>query len=510
MRISRSKRPAPPRPHSVPKPPRRLLLGLALLTAFALGFLSHSYGWYETPLQWGTLLVREPRAAAALWRARAALPVVNLEARFSDYQRLSTLRERARQLGVHVPFAEETLRADMVSNDGQRHAVTVRLPGGPAIVADGDAWTLEVSPADTGDWLRLTPVDDLRRAFAWQQLGYLDALRQEGFAAATQAPVRLHVNGASWGLYILETPAPVEGAVFFDAQAAWEAQAAGEPLSEGGFRYAAVASTDALSPTLQAAAARLRAVQLGERPLSEVCDAASLGRFLALTALWTGQSAPDWRTLRWQYAPATGLLAPVGIGQSWDAPAPLPATFYDDPAVQVAYARALTELSTPAYLEQLRRASGATLAQHWLALGATQITPPWESLARHQRTLRARLAPPHALAATLTPDGRDFVLQLVNTQPFPLHIMGVDAGGAALHSLDPAWVIAADRPHLIDADENLVLRAASGAQVQPVRLRLPWRLAATGGDTLFVVGRLWEAGAPELRVPVLESGEAAP
>lgn len=488
----------------------RAALGLALLAAFALGFLARHYGWYETPLRWGALLVRNPRAAATLWRTRATLPVINLEVRFSDYQHLSTLQERAQRLGIHVPFEDETVRGVLLSGAGQRQSVTLRLPGGPATLAHSDAWSLEARLDDTDDWLRLMPVDDARRTFAWQQLGYLDALHREGFIAATQTPVRLQVNGASWGLYILETPAPVEDAVFFDAQAAWEAQAAGEPLTEGSFRYATVASTDALSPTLQTAAAHLRAVQMGERALSEVCDAETLGRFLALTALWTGQPAPDWRTLRWRFDPATGLLAPVGVGQPWDAPTPLPEAFYDDPAVQAAYARALAEFSTPAYLERLRRTSGATLEQQWLALGATQITPPWEILEGHQRTIRARLAPPKALTATLTPDGADFVLQLVNAQPFPLHIVGLDAGSAALHPLDPAWVLAADRPHLVEADGRFILRAATGAQVHPIRLRLPRHLTGAGGDTLFIVCHLWEAGGPELRVPVLEPGEAWP
>jgi len=508
------------------------VLGIALLAAFALGFFTHYYGWYETPLHWGTALLREPLAfpgaITTLWRARATLPVMSLEIRFNDYQRLSSLRDRARQSGVHVPFEDEAVRAVMVSNTGQRHTVALRLPGGPATLADGEAWTLELRQGDAGDWLRLIPVDETRSTFAWQQIGYLNALRQEGFAAATHTPVRLEVNGAPWGLYILETPASVEGAVFFDAQAVWEAQAAGEPVAEGGFRYATVASTDALSPTLQAAAAHLRAVQLGEHALSEVCDVASLGRFLALTALWTGQPAPDWRTLRWRYDPATHLLAPVGVAQparlsspqAWDAPAPLPEAFYDDPAVQAAYARALTELASPAYLEHLYRTSGATLEQQWLALRTasptpSRVAPPWDSLERHQRAMRARLAPQHALSATLEPDGPDLIVQLVNLHAFPLHIVGLDAGGAALHPLDPAWVVAADRQRLVEAGDDgaqprFVLRAAAGAQVHPVRLRLPWHLAAAGGDTLFIVCRLWEAGGPELRIPVLEPAPYSP
>lgn len=478
--------------HFQPGVPQILLI-FALLAAFALGFLAHQYGWHESLLRWG----RAPRATFAAWRARAALPVVAVELRFSDYQQLASLRERALRLGVHVPFADEAVPATVIFGAGTRESVDVRLPGGSDTL-QGAAWPLELRRAGATDWLRLIPVDETRPEAAWQQWGYLEALRREGFAAATQTPVRLELNGSSWGLYILETPAAVDVALRFEAQAAWEALAAGELLTDAGLRYATVTVSGA--PLVATTAlAHFR----DARQIVDACDAESLGRFLTLTALWTGQPAPDWRTVRWAYNPATQQLAPVGVGQPWVAAAPLPEAFLDDLAVQTAYARALAEFSRPVYLEQLRREWGAALEQQWVTLGGDSGVSPWSFLEAHQRTMRVRLAPTRALAVTLEPDD---VLSLANLQPFPVQIVGVDAGGAGLHALDPTWVLPEDRTQLVEAGGAFVLRAVSGALPQPARVSLPRDLTATGGDGLTIICRLEDANGPELRVPVVDFG----
>lgn len=445
-------------------------------------------------------MLREPRVALTTWRTRTALPAVTLDIRFDDYQQLSEAHDRARRQGVHVPSEEETVAATALLGAGTRESVEVRLLGGP--IRPDEAWALEVRRADTTPWLRLTPIHATRAPSAWQQWGYSEALRREGFAAATQTPVQLEVNGSPWGRYILETPAPVDVALHFDAQAAWETVASGDPLAAGNFRYAMPTFSGHPPALTDAARARFRDVQRGAATISEVCDAEALGRFLALTALWMGESTPDWRALRWRYDSATRQFAPVSGGQSWADPAPLPAAFLDDPAVQTAYARALAELSSPAYLEQVRREHGAALATHWQALGATADPPPWARLEAHQRAMRARLAPEHPLAATLEREGAAFALHIANPHPFPIHIVGLDAGGMGVHTLDPAWAAEEDRVHLVNAEGAFVLRAASGALPHPVRVALPRQLTTAGEEGLTLVCRLWGTDGLELRAPV--------
>ncbi len=504
MRILPPRQTAPARTSPLRPGAPLALLAFALAAAFLLGFLTRAQGWDAALLRWG----RDPRAALAVWRARSPLPTLAMDMRFADVQRLAALRERALQLGVHVPSVDEAVPVSVVFGDGRRVEVEARLPGGPATFMAGELWSLELRALGTADWLRLTPIEAIGPEVAWQQAAYLDALRREGFLAATQTLVRAQLNGRDVGLYMLETPASAELLLAFDPQLAWAALAAGQPLTEGGFRHAdATIITGVDSPAAPAALADLRAFQTGAATLSTHCDAEALGRFLALTALWLGEPAPDWRTLRWAYDSTTQQLAPVGAGIPWAAVAPLPEAFFDDPAVQAAYARALAALSTPAYLEQLRREQGATLEAQWLALGGEGS--PWPLLDAHQRTIRARLAPERAVAATLAREGADFVLYLANLQPFPVQIAGLAAGGAGVRALDLAWVLPEDRALLVETGDALVLRAARGALPQPVRVRLPWSLTTAGGDTLTLAARLWDAPAPELRIPVTEF-EAAP
>lgn len=108
--------------------------------------------------------------------------------------------------------------------------------------------------------------------------------------------------------------------------------------------------------------------------------------------------------------------------------------------------------------------------------------------------------------------GESAWLRLMNLQPFPVLVVGLDAGGAARRALDPAWVVMEDRDLLLQTEDGaLVLRAARGPGSQTVRVRLP-REAATGGE-LAILCRLWNVPGPEARAPVLESlpvFEAAP
>lgn len=439
---------------------------------------------------------------------RSSVPVVVIDMRFADYQQLSAARDRALRVGTQLPSLDGIVEATVTVGAQSPVSYEVRLPGGSAERLEGDAWPLELRPVATTAWMHLEPIDEARSEFAWQQWAYLDALAREGMDTATQTLVRVALNGAQWGLYLLETPAPAEVRLRFDAQALWEAQAAGANIAEGAFRYAVVTSEGEPTFALDVAASRLRAAQRGDLPLSEVCDAEVLGRFFALTMFWTGQPAPDWRTLQWGFDSSIHKLVPLGAGMRWPDSEPLPEALLDDPVIQAAYVRALGVLAEPAYLERLRDEVGEELEQRWAVLGITSPAAPWEALAGHQERIRALLAPRHALAATLerdaaVPDG-GYVLLLANLQRFPLLVVGLDAGGAALRSLDREWVELENRGRLVTDGDLLILRGASGDLLQPVRVRLPWNLATAGGDALAIVCRVWGSSGPELRIPVTE------
>lgn len=513
MRVQPSSRVSKAAPSRLP--PRfgasALLLGLALLLAFILGFLSHQQDWAGSVRAWGSALLRSPQGVFAAWRARQQLPTLTLDLGFSDYQLLASARAQALQQGAYIPRVEQVVTANAsLPGASDTRPVELRLPGGSTLGEAEDAWSLELRPEGLEAWQRLIPVTDV--AFAWQQWGYIETLRQNGFAASELELLHLTVNGASWGLYLLETPAPAALIVGFDARPAWEALAQGQVLHDGGFRYAVPAVSAAADPAAPQAYALFRAVAEGERPLSSVSDAESWGRYLALTLLWTGAPAPDWSTLRWSFDATTGQFEVLGSSQP-AVISPLPATFFADPVVQTATARALAEVAQPAYLETLRQSLGEALDLQWVVLGgasselasAARLAEPWSILLAHQRAIRAYLAPERPLAATLEPSGDDFVVRLANLQPFPLHVTGVEAGGAARRDLELSWVNPAGSEALLEnAAGAFVLRAAASNALQPLEVRLPRELLSSGGE-LVLLCKVWDAPAPEVRVSVLET-----
>jgi hypothetical protein len=479
-----------------------------LLLAFGLGFLSHQQDWVGSVRAWGSALLRSPQGVFAAWRARQQLPTLTLDLGFSDYQLLASARAQAWQQGVTIPRVEQVVTANAsLPGAGGARPVELRLPGGSVLGAAEGPWSLELRSGET--WQRLVPVTDALSA--WQQWGYLETLRQHGFAASRLELLQLTVNGASWGLYLLETPATAALTVGFDARPAWEAVAQGQVLPgqtspDGGFRYAVPAVSSADDPAAPQAYALFRAAVEGERALSSLSDAEAWGRFLALTLLWTGAPAPDWSTLRWSFDATTGRFEVLGSLQP-AAISPLPAAVFADPAVQTATARALAEFTQPAYLETLRQSLGEALEWQWAVLGgaSADLADPWSVLLSHQRAMQAYLAPERPLAATLEPSGDDFVVQLVNLQPFPLHVTGVDVGGAARRDLELSWVNPAGSGALLEnAAGAFVLRAAGEYAPQPLEVRLPRELLSPGGE-LVLLCKLWDAPTPEMRVSVLET-----
>lgn len=509
MRISRTRRKSPPPGITFRSAAIWIFYIFAIFGVFTLGFLAKQYGWIDIPMRWTQMLLVNPRSAIAGWRAYTQLPVVKLDIRFTDLQQLTSYWEAALRLGVHIPFEDEVVTAASVLGNGQREAVDIRLPGGPVALISKDAWSFEIHRQDSVDWLKLIPVGYEYASSYWMQFGYLESLRVSGFAAAQLALVRLEVNGSPEGLYVLETPAEVDMDVYFDATALWQAMAAGDPVEQGHFRYASISSTHALPSSGQAALQQMQALTTGESALSEVFEAEEMGRFLALTALWSGHFMPDWRTIRFDYDTATQRFTPVGTAQFWTDHAHLPEAFIGDPAVQVAYAGALAEIVQPDYLLNLRHQVDTNLDTPWTILSTLALDDPWEELELNQRAVRAYLYPENPLSATLEVEGTDYVLKVSNLRPFPIQLIGLDAGGSGLQVIDPAWITEADMGKLIVNGQDTILKANTSAYAKPVHIHLSRPLTAAGGDSLSIVCQLWNVPGPVLYVPVIEQDQLA-
>lgn len=461
-----------------------LQVGLLIL-ALVLGFVIHREGWHR-PL---VAFVQRPSFTATALLHRSNLPTLYVDLRFADYQRLGEKRDQAFHLGVNIATDQDYVPATMSTADGAV-AVQMRLLEGPTVALKGDAWPFDVTIEDDGalfDLRRFTlvPADEAVLSM-W---GYLETLRQAGILSPRHYLVHLVWNGRPLGLYALEERLTVESLAAqgrpqsviasFDRSAYWEAYARLEDALPGsGFQYAQVAVDCASSPPDAAcddAARRLLALQAGEGVPSDAFDADKMGMFLALTTLWRGTSELDWRTLRLAYDPVTARFEPIGTGDVLTPIAPLPDAFTDDPLIQVAYVRALAQLSHPDYLTQLQDDLGDDLEALRQALGADigYLELPWPTLEAHQAVMRRQIAPSRTLFAIVEADDAALVLRLSNVQPFPVEIVSLDIGEDAFLTVDPAWVTESDRDSLVDASDGVILRAAVASTPRTVRLRVP-------------------------------------
>ena len=489
MRITKS------RPRSrVTRQSERWLWGLLLILAFGLGF-------FVCQSEVGTALRHDPRLAVATWFRRNAAPTLTLDLAFEDYQRLYARLARTRPAMAD----DGPVPATVTSAEGMV-AVALRLYD-VAVTASPEArWPLELT-VDGGATLfgmaaaTLTPATGDARLAA----GYLAMLRREGFPVPDYRTVRLVVNGRAWGLYALEAlpsaqmlaaqqSRPDAVIAFFDAR---DLLAAQPTLSGSPFAYArpevarvlgygwedALADDPALATLRDDVAATLRAVASGAVTPSRVFDADSLGRFLAITTLWRGSSALDWRTLHLAYDPAAQQFTPIATGVVLDPVLALPAAFTDDPAIQRAYARALRDLSDPAALQV-----GADVG---------------ETLTAHQAWMRQAIAPPRTLFVAVAEESGDLRLTLTNVVPFPVEVVRLDLGERASVPLAPAWVVTSERAPLVAAS-GVVLRARVADAPVTVEVRVPLSalpIALQGTpDELRVVTRIWGL-ADEIAVP---------
>lgn len=496
-----------------------LQVGLLVL-AVALGFVVHQQGWQRPLAGFAASLARNPTSTLTALLGRSDLPTLRVDMRFRDYQRLLDRRTEALRRGVNL-VSEQDYAPASISLGDTTVAVQMRLPAGSAFALSGAAWPFEVAIQD-GALLglrrfTLTPAD----ATALSTWGYLETLRQAGLLAPRYELVRLVVNGSPRGLYALEElptaemlaaqGRPESVVVAFEPGAYWEAYARlGEALPGSGFQYAQaacapydVAASDSCSDAVRA----LRTLRASD------WDAERTGAFLALTVLWRGSAALDWRTLRLAYDPQSACFEPIGDGATFTPIAPLPDALTDDPRLQAAYLNALARFSAPDYLTQLQADLGGELETLSAALGYPDL--PWATLEAHQAVMRRMLAPSRPLLAWIEPDDAvlagALVLRLSNVQPFPVEVVGLDIGESARLSLDPAWVSESDRISLVDEPgtaARVVLRAAVGSTPRSIRLRVPPEALPAGGewvwqspDAIQIITRLYGLDNQNIPVP---------
>lgn len=542
MRVTKGNTRTAPRADTVHSRPRsNVVLQVSLLIlVFTLGFVIHQQGWHRPIVSFAVSFVQRPAFTATALIHRSDLPTLHIDLRFEDYQRLLDKRAQAQRLGVNIASDQDYVPAS-ISHADATVAVQMRLLEGLAGALNGEAWPFEVAVQDDGMLLdlrrfTLVPAD----ATALSTWGYLETLRRANLPSPCYYLVHLILNGSPKGLYALEEQPTAESlaaqgrpesvVVYFDRSVYWEAYARlADTLPGSGFQYAQIAADCAALPdTIEQvsmpadacgdAVRDLQALQAGECVPSDALNVDKVGTFLALTTLWRGTSELDWRTVRLAYDPVTARFEPIGGGANPMPVAPLPDSFTDDPKIQMAYVRALTQFSHPDYLAQLQADLRNDLETLQRALGADMgyLELPWMALETHQGVMRHQIAPSRTLFAYVEADDAALVLRLSNVQPFPVEIVSLDIGENAFLPVSPAWVAESDRALLVDVPDAVVLRAAVASTRRSVHLRVPpealpasheW--SGQAPDAIRVVTRLFGLTSQNILITAHHDGPAS-
>jgi hypothetical protein len=438
---------------------------------------------------------------SALAQKRERLPTLIVDMRYADYSILLDQREEALRAGVYSA-ADQDFAPAVARAEGEQIPVEIRLMEGPAHrLGDDEKWSYEVRTQEDQALLgvRHFHLMDPAANHWLDQWAFVQALRREGILVGRYQFVRLVWNGDDRGVYALQEAAGEEllkaqgrwGTVIlsFDADRVWNSIAhtsqAGydDPVSHlcaSDLRTLEIDTLDdlALSANPKHAAQRERAVermrslQAGELPASEVLDVDRYGRYLALVDLWGALDGLSLTQLKFYYDPVADRLEPISFGaNALGSEARLSlATTYGDRHLQEAYVREATRISHPEYVDRLRADIGAEWQQVARALGrdASKIAPPWEALRQRQQQIRRSLVPVQPIFAhqvmpssaspsAITPD--TLQVEVANVLNLPVEIIGFEIDGATFLNVDPSWMDASAGDSAIERADGVILRA---------------------------------------------------
>lgn len=461
-----------------------------------------------------------------------------------DMATLEAKRQEALRLGIllasDADFVPATIRVGQ-----ETIPVNLRLKGDWADHFAREKWSFRIRTRGEHYLfgMRVFNVQDpSTRSFLNEWL-FLENLRREGVLAVGYRFVRVVLNGEYKGIYaleegfareLIESQERRQGLIVcYDEDLVWEYRAYYDdqliPFGVNAFHVVDefeagyVARSPDLSAQRDTAIGLLEAVWRGQRPAAEVFDLETMGRFLALSDLWSAPHGLIWHNLRYYYNPITARLEPVafdcdalagnldlaGLPQSAfpDEPWMQRTVFYDDPQLQAAYVRELARVSQPGYVEALEAELGPQFERLRAALetefGAEPLAPPWDTLRRRQELARQIVRPLQAVYAYVRRPQEELTttldLDVGNLLNLPVEVIGLEMGGA-LAPANRNWVASESAAQVVRDADTLVLRPlrADADFVPYVYLRVPVSALpgvpvtnALGIPDLRIVTRLW-------------------
>lgn len=470
-----------------------------------------------------------------------ALDTLYIDIEPQDFAQIEAKRAEALERWILLTGNDDFVPATLRMGE-QSLPVRLRLKGDWADHVAHDKWSFRIETRDDTYLygMQVFSIQDPSMRTYLHEWAFQTSLRAEGLLGVHYDFVRVVLNGEAMGIYaleegfakeLLESQERREGVIIrysedllWTARAFYDDQVIPAALEKffviDDFESGRIDDSPTLSAERDAAIGLLRGFLAGDLTAAEVFDLEQLGKFLALTDLWSAPHGLIWHNLRYYYNPVTARLEPIAFDADPFSPElnfeqvglPLE-NFYNDPLIQAAYAKALAEVSQPEFVDALE----ATLGPRYEALrgalepefGAEVLTPPWDWLRRRQELNRQRLDPiqttyAYRVRAADLPVGavttETLVLEVGNLLDLPVEVVGVRVDGAELPATR-AWVspetLALTVPPLPAEPEALVLRALppDAAALPYVRLQLP--ATAPTEANVELLTRLWGLSAVE-------------
>lgn len=418
------------------------------------------------------------------------LPTLYIDLPFESYEKLRAKRNEALEVGILLSSDEDYVPAKVQLQDGPKLQVEMRLKGDWTDHLQANKWSYRIQLKEDGHFFHMKEFSiqspetrEYLREWAFHQ-----NLMQEGVLTTRYEFVNVLQNGTLLGIYAMEesfAPQLIESQgrrqgviIRFDEDLMWQNMANFWKVNiptAGSFMVTNQASADispfkpsriARDPVLavqaETAIGLLRSYQLGERKAGEVFDLELMGRFFALSDLWSACHGTAWHNMRFYYNPITGLLEPVAFDaepfrwcdqQNTIINEFIGTSLFNDPEIRQAYVQELARVADPVYVETFRN---GIIEQHERLVTALRteyatedIDVPWDKLRSRSISLRQELQPPIPVRAayylsggeTYPNEGAVLNLELINLMVLPVELVRVEVNGHA-------YVLAPSSPKL--------------------------------------------------------------
>ena len=258
--------------------------------------------------------------------AERSHPVIRLDIKYKEFQKLAKDRQQALQAG-RISDSRRTAKGTLLFKR-KNYKVDLRLQGDMLDhVVGSDRWSLRVD-IKKGKALfstsRFALISSSVRAHQGPEL-FRQTMETAGFdiIAPRHIPVRVIVNGDDWGIMLVEQAFGqdllavnnrTEGLVV-------RLDLLDEAVDRKGERHRElkprVIQQNTILKKLELSRQRQIALSLisdfidGKRPASDVFDVEKLGQYLATVDVWAAWHALTWNNWRWYYNPHTARFEPI-------------------------------------------------------------------------------------------------------------------------------------------------------------------------------------------------------